>query len=421
MGLFERKRFVWNEPWFFQQRIRTTKSWLIFALILLGLGGGVGAILFFAAPAGNPANMVEVIGMSVGFAAAVWYVLDGTETRRQAILFGDSIIVGGDMGKYSVPTKYELSEIPGMAIVMPEESKWPEKALFFHYAGEEQAIGIDSKVSLPRLAQAIHDAGVPIRLDGWEPNQDSEFAKAFSWEADPQQVEAAATIEVLPDGTIGMMNAGGIILAIIRQCWAIGLWLLITSGAAYYAYQNWGNLGIIRLGLVFIVPIGTMYIAGVFTDRFACASTSKGLIQMAKNQLRKRDGIQIDLDSDDLIAVELFTRDQFANTVQKVHEMGFIQADQAGNRMLFEGKKQRWCIPISSIRSLSIEEVQAGTPGQSAMGALNYYVVVKFAAAEQQEIGFRHSDRDYGDFDDVKRAEGAIQVFEAFESLIPVS
>jgi hypothetical protein len=23
MGLFERKRFVWNEPWFFQQRIRT--------------------------------------------------------------------------------------------------------------------------------------------------------------------------------------------------------------------------------------------------------------------------------------------------------------------------------------------------------------------------------------------------------------
>lgn len=108
MGLFERKRFVWNEPWFFQQRIRTTKSRAILALILLGLGGGVGAILFFAAHAGKPANLVEVIALSFGFAAAVWYVLDGTETRRQAVLFGDSIIVGGDLGKYSVPTKYKL-------------------------------------------------------------------------------------------------------------------------------------------------------------------------------------------------------------------------------------------------------------------------------------------------------------------------
>lgn len=90
-----------------------------------------------------------------------------------------------------------------MAIVMPEESKWTERALFFHYDGEEQAIGIDSKVSSSRLAQAIHDVGVPIRLDGWELNRDSEFAKAFSWEPDPQRVEPTATIETLPHGTIG--------------------------------------------------------------------------------------------------------------------------------------------------------------------------------------------------------------------------
>ena len=418
MGIFERKRFVWNEPWFFQQRIRTTQAWMILVLVLLGLGGGVGAILFFAAPAGMPANLVEVIGLSAGFAAAVWWVVDGTETRRQAILFGDSIIVGGDMGKYSSPTKYKLAEIPAMAIVMPEESKWPEKALFFHYEGEEQAIGIDKKVSLPRLAQALHDAGVSIRLDGWEPNQDSEFAKAFAWEADPRQVVASARIEKLPDGTVSMMNAGGIIVAIIRQCWAIMLWLLILAGAIYYGYVNWDNLGVIRLGLVFIIPIGTMYIAGVYTDRFACAATSKGLIQMSKNQLHKRDGVQINLDGDDAIAVELFTPDQFANTVQKVHEMGFIQADHVNKRMLFEGKKQRWSIPAESIRSLAIEEVQAGTPGQSATGALNYYVVVKFAAEDEKEFGFRHGDRDFGDFDDIKRAEGGIEVFESFESLL---
>ena len=42
MALFERKRFVWNEPWFFQQRIRTATSWLVFALVLLAIAVIVG-------------------------------------------------------------------------------------------------------------------------------------------------------------------------------------------------------------------------------------------------------------------------------------------------------------------------------------------------------------------------------------------
>ena len=418
MGLFERKRFVWNEPWFFQQRIRTAKGWAMLLLFLSALGGGVGAILFFAAPAGAPPNLFEIIGMSLGFAAAVWYVLDGTESRRQAVLLKDKLIVGGDMGKYSVPTEYNLAKIEGMAIVKPEESKWPETALFFHYEGEEQGIGIGSKVSLTRLAQAIHDVGMPVRLDGWAPDQESEFARAFSWTSESQKATQSAKVETLPDGTIGMMNAPGIVLAIIRQCWALGLWLLLAGAAGYYAYQNWGNLGVVRMGLLIAFVIGALYVAGIYTDRIATASTSKGLIKMARNALRKRSGVEVELDSDSLVAVELFTPDQFDKTIQKVHEMGFVQPDHARNRILFEGKKQRWSIPAESIRSVSVQEVQAGTPGESATSALNYYVVVTFQAEQEMEIGFRHSDREYGEFDDIKRAQGGIEVFEAFESIL---
>lgn len=126
----------------------------------------------------------------------------------------------------------------------------------------------------------------------------------------------------------------------------------------------------------------------------------------------------MDLDSDSLVAVELFTPDQFDKTIQKIHEMGFVQPDHARNRMLFEGKKQRWSIPAESIRSVSVQEVQAGTPGESATSALNYYVVVTFQAEQEMEIGFRHSDREYGEFDDIKRAQGGIEVFEAFESIL---
>ncbi len=418
MGLIQRKRFVWYEPWFFQQRIRTTKSWLLFSLLLLAVGIAVGAALFLSAPPGKAINVLEVIGLSIGLAAVIWWVLDGANSRRQAILFEDSIVVGGDMGKYSMPTTYKLSEIPGAAIVMPEESKWPEPALFFHYGGEEQAIGIESKAGLRRLAQAIHDAGVSVRMDGWQPNEEREFDRAFYWQADPEQVVEKSQMETLPPGSASMMSVGGILLAIVRQSWAIVLWLLITAATVYYGYQNWNNLGLIRLALVFIIPIGAMYLAGDFTERFASASTTHGLIRMAKKQFRKREGIQMNPDANDLVAVEIFARDQFAKTIQKIREMGFLQADPRGRRMLFEGKKERWCIPARSIQSLAIEEVQSGTPGQSAAGTLNYYVVVRFAADEDQEFGFRHSGRDYGKFDDIKRAEGAIRVFEAFESLL---
>ena len=81
-------------------------------------------------------------------------------------------------------------------------------------------------------------------------------------------------------------------------------------------------------------------------------------------------------------------------------------------------RKNAGRFPAQSIYSVAIEEVQAGTPGQSATGTLNYYVVVKFAADGEQEIGFRYGDRDYGEFDDVKRAEGGIRVYELFESLL---
>lgn len=98
--------------------------------------------------------------------------------------------------------------------------------------------------------------------------------------------------------------------------------------------------------------------------------------------------------------------------------MGFLQADHRDRRMLFEGKKERWCIPSGSIRSLAIEEVQVVTPGQSATGALHYYVVVRFAADQDQEYGFCYGQRDFGEFDDIKRAQGGIRVYEAFESLL---
>lgn len=315
MALFERKRFVWSEPWFFQQRIRTTRSWINLILFLVIAAVVAAVVVYNSTPPGQPKNWVEIIGMGLGVAAALWWILDGADTRRQAVLFEDSIVVGGDMGKYSSPTTYELSKIEGTSIVLPEESKWPEPALFFHYDGEEQAIGIDQKTGLTRVAQAIHDVGLPVRLDGWEPNQDSAFKKEYSWQSDPETATGEATIEELPEGTPGIMNAGGIVVAIIKQCWALGFWLALTIYLCYYGYQNWNNLGIIRFGLIIAVPIATLFVAGTYTDRIATAATSLGLTKIAIDQMRKRNEVQINLDGKNLLPVEILKPDQIDKTI----------------------------------------------------------------------------------------------------------
>ena len=314
MALFKRKRFVWNEPWFFQQRIRTTKSWFNLILFLVIAGTAVSASFYASAPPGQPKNWVEIIGMGLGLAGALWWMFDGVETRRQAVLLEDSIVVGGDMGKYSSPTTYKLSDIKGFAIVLPEESKWPEPALFFHYEGEEQAIGIESKAGLTRVAQAVHDVGKPIRLDGWEPDQGSEFKKLYQWESDSKNPVSESVMETLPEGTPGIMNASGILIAIFKQCWALGLWLALTIYLGYYGYQNWNNLGIVRFALLIMIPIGTLFVAGTYTDRIATAATSMGLTQMAIDQMRKRSGVQIDLDAEELVPIEILETEPVSYT-----------------------------------------------------------------------------------------------------------
>lgn len=417
MALFERSRYVWNEPWFFQQRTRTTASWVKFILFLVACAVAVSATFYFSAPAGQPKNWLEIIGMGVGFSAAIWWLFDGVETRRQAVLHEDSLIVGGDMGKYSHPTTYKLSAIDGMAIVLPEESKWPEPALFFHYDGEEQAIGIDAKVGLQRVAQAIHDLGIPIRLDGWQPDSESAFERAYRWERQGDVTERA-TMHDLPEGTPSMMNVGGILLAIFRQCWAIGLWLALTIYLGYYGYQNWNQLGFVRMALIIAVPIAALYVAGTYTDRIATAATSFGLTKMALEQLRKREGVQVNLDSPEILPVEILELDQMEKTIQVLYEMGFLEANQTECCLFFEGKKQRWRIPAGAIISVQLEEIQTGTPGQSAMGTLNYFVVLTFQADEERKLALRDGQRDFGEYDDKKRAEGGVYVFEAIESVL---
>jgi hypothetical protein len=419
MALFQKKRFVWNEPWFFLQKTRPITAWLILAILVLGIPIALGLVLIFGAQPqqGRGMGMAEIIGLCVMTAGAILFFFDGANVRRQAVLFEDSLIVGGDMGKYSVPTEYKLARMSEVYIVPPEVTKLPCLALCFLYDGKNHAIGIESAVSTRRMAQAFFSAGVPVQMADWQPNQRSEFEQTYSWTAAPNRIKQQATISSLPDGTTSMMAPVGILKAMFIILWPIVLWLSLSGYIGYYCYKNWNNLGLFQLIPLIGIPIGMMWLVGTYLERFGSAGSSKVLIDMAKEQLLKRQGVLI-TDKKPLIPVEVLMRDQFANSIQKIHEMGFLQFDATTDRVLYEGKKERWILPRSSINSVSIEEIQTGTAGQSQTGLLNFYVVINFDVDSVLELGLRYGEREYGEFNDIKRAEGAIIIYEAFEEFL---
>lgn len=421
MAFFERGKFVWNEPWFFLQRIRGGKSWFLFSLFLSLIAMAMVLVLLLTTAPNNPPSGLTILAASLGVPFVVWWILDGANSRRQAVLYRDTLVVGGDMGKYSTPTTYQNKQIESAVIFDRDASHLPEAALCFVYQGREHAVGIDRQIVLPRLAQALHDVGISVFLDGWSPHQNNPFLAAFSRKVDAKSVQPTAVTQTLPAGTISIMTPGGIALGIVRQCWPLTIWLIAAGFAGYHAYQNWNNLGLIPLAVTVTVVLGGFMLATQVTERFATASMSQGLERMVKSQIAKRDGVQVDVAGPDLMPVEVFERDQFDKAIQKILEMGYIQPDRKRNRLVFEGKKERWQLPSESIRSLVLEEVQCGTPGQSMTGEIKYYVVIHFATAGgDKELGLRYASRDFGSVTDTKRAADGVKLFEALECVLPV-
>ncbi|WP_146576433.1 hypothetical protein [Neorhodopirellula pilleata] len=104
----------------------------------------------------------------------------------------------------------------------------------------------------------------------------------------------------------------------------------------------------------------------------------------------------------------------------QIERLPLMQVDAKGARLLFEGKKERWCIPADSIGSIRLEEVQVGTPGESATSTLLYFVLISFASPMGEfEYGLRDDSRDFGAFDDIKRAKAGKRLYETIRAILP--
>ena len=352
MPLSRKNRFVWNEPWFFVQRVRHPLAWAAWTFFLTVLAIGVGFALYQSKPAGQPTSWLQVISLSLGAAAIVWWVFDGTETRRQAKLTDTQLVVGGDMGKYSHPTTYELSEIEAFAIVRPEVSKWPSDALYFIYDDAEQAVGIGPGVALERLAKAIHGIGKPITLDGWSAGELPDWLDSLQWQREGEPT-AVANIETLSPDQPSFMSPGSMAWAVFQQTWPFLLWLGLSIYGVWYLYQNWANLGGLEPIIVLALVIFGALAMAQLTERYSTAATSKTLGKMVLRQIRKRSGVELDLTSKDLFETEVRELDQMDKQVFKIRETALMQTDAAG--FCWRAKKNAGTCPPTASRRCGLK------------------------------------------------------------------
>jgi hypothetical protein len=364
--------------------------------------------------------LIELIGLGFGVAAILWAVIDGPTMRRVATLDSEALYVDGDFGKFSRHEKYKIAAIRLAVIRSAEELKWPFPALFLLVNAEEVVVGISRSNSLSRLASAMHELKIPVQLEGWDPSAENEFERTFKMSAaDPSAIRPTARIETIAPGEPKLWTPTGIAIAIIQQCGAGAIAIAVIAGAVFYVYRHWGNIGLVEVVAAILIPIAVMYIAGTFTERFATASTSNTLGKYARSQIRQRRNVELRIDSEKIFPVEVFREDQFAKTVQRMHEMGYIEVDVDRRQLMFEGKKERWMLPADCLRNLAIEEVQSGAEGDASFGMSNYYVVLEFdTPTGQEKFGLRSGKRDYGAWTDIKRAQHAIELFELITPLM---
>ncbi|TWU04033.1 hypothetical protein [Neorhodopirellula pilleata] len=270
------------------------------------------------------------------------------------------------------------------------------------------------------MARAIHQAGIPIRLDGWDPATDKTVAESYSWQRTEGRPNRTASIETLGDEQASLIAPPAMIWAIVQQCLPFLIWAVSVGYMIWYLYQNWNQLVGYEWIIVVVLTILVMMVMAQITERYSTAATSRTLGKMVRTQIKQRTGYKIDVDARGNFEIEVRETDQFDKLVFKIRETALMQVDPKGARLLFEGKKERWCIPADSIGSIRLEEVQMGTPGESATSTLLYFVVISFASPMGEfEYGLRDDSRDFGAFDDIKRAKAGKRLYETIRAILP--
>ena len=415
MKLFRKNKFVWSEPWFFCQRVRNRSDWL--RAVLPAVAGCIliVALLFFVR--GGNLQWWQIALCGLGIAAAIQIGVEAAYMRRDISIDDETIEAVGNAGQITSFASYKLQEVIALEIRRGEEIGFPFAMIVLRTPSSGEIIGVPQSIQLERLAQTLARMNVPVTLSGWAPSTDPELDNPYTWSATEGAHLLPATVESIPEVERNLTQLPEMLLALVMGVWPFFVWLGFAGFFSYYTYQHWQALSIWTVAVGVILGFASLTVPFGYYEMIGDYLSARHLINVGRGRALQRPASLIKSFDEKVFSIELIQRETWGAIAPKVVDFGFLRVDAAARKLLYEGNKERWTVPVGSIGKLKIEEVQYGTAGESATGQLRCFVVLTYQQPSgPYEIGMRVADKDPGKTTDARRMQKAVELFEYLES-----
>lgn len=411
MKLFSSTQISWNEPWFFLLRIREGWGWGWRVLLAVALSTILFLALYFFPPVQR--GMGEMVGISLLAGFTLVLLLDVGNIQREVTVKDDSIIVNSAVGwGWEWFTSFKLDEINAIHLMRPEEWEKAYGGMIIRSPDDNFLVAIPGKISLETLADILHRLQVEVSLSEWEASDsDTRIGVRDEIELDPATASGELTLQPIGSQEGPLMGAGPIAVQVVI---ALGPLLLALVGAVWVGvvlFRSWSDLTVLEksgyiAGAVLGVVVGFMYLIKI--GQFVAAKYGIGV---ARKKMQTRTDALFAGTEQDLIGVEIFERKSWTATISQSSDYGFLQIDSGQSQLLFEGNKNRWKMPLSSLTACRIEESIVGSEAD-ANAERRYFVVIETKhQSEPWEAGMVYTRTELGNDTPESRYKRAKSLF----------
>jgi len=414
----------WSEPYFFLLRIREGKSWLKRGLLVLGI-----AALMFGATQINQKQaqklgLLGALGISLAAGLVLVAYLDCGNIQRDVTIYDDSVGYNSSvhMGIVTRGT-FDFKTIQQVVLMRPREWPMPFGGMLIQSGDEGFLLAVPNKVSLETVANLLHRLGVSVKLSGWEASETDTRVQVMDEVAValPATNYAAGTAkiwDVAPeDGPL--VPGSAVAMSLVVGLTPLVIALIAAIAAVVYLIMKWSLLSVMERSVVgggafVVLVLGFVYL--VLIGQFLANRIE---IEGARKHLQLRPNALF-TDDESLVAMTIYDRAAWTAAIAKATDEGFLQIDRSRGVLRFEGKKQRWEIPVAALSACRIEEARVGSEATENPEKRYFVVIASMRDGQPWEAGMKPTPVELGNDNAERRHERAKRLLAEIGTAVKV-
>ncbi|MEZ6051303.1 MAG: hypothetical protein R3C02_07965 [Planctomycetaceae bacterium] len=378
----------------FLLRVRDRRGWVQWFLVALLLSAVVTAVVYFFGPVARGLLSSIGVGLAGGFLLAA--LPDIRKVQRDVTIHDDRLVVSGSIGRPWAIT-FLFEKIDDVSLMRPEEWNRPWGGLLIDTDDESFLVGVPRKVSLDTVANILHRLDVAVALSHWEPSDaDSRVGITDDLELDANSAQGEVMMLPLEEGEVRLQSPANIAVQLVVALGPLVLALIGAIAAGVDLFMNWGTLSVLQKSLCgggALLGLILSFVYLLMVGQFIAAAYG---VRKARENLRLRPDAIVTADDEDSMTVELFDREAWTATVSNAEDFGFLRVDRPQSRLLFEGNKTRWQVPLSALTTCRIEEASVGKEGNSNPEKRYFVVLAAPHNGDAWEAGMKYTRTDIG-------------------------